>query len=1060
MSGEPDDETTFRLIPDTAIEDEAEDRFGHSVFADWLVSALESANKPINIGLFGRWGTGKTGILRVLKKKLKSKHGKRYKYCYIDCWRISPDHIRHQLLIDLNDILCGLSRNELVRQLFYTTEKPDLVDSAKKFARSAGELIKSLYVPGAFAMGILGVLIAVDPIWPDTNMLSILGPVFLVPFITQLAVKLSNSNDRIIQTITKVIPPINSHAGFQKIFKKIISKHRKKRRKIVIALDNLDRCDGDVAIEILAIVKSFMERPAVFFIIPCDTTAIVKYLKNKRNFDDKDGDMAEDFLRKFFQVSVTIPPLIHSSMADYVDRLVRQYDIHNVNDDVRTVISIASMDNPRRIKQFLNNYVANYHLAMRIEKERYLPEGTITHERGFLAKILVLQDIYPDFYKELVNENKLLEYVVDNLDDKKTPDYSEMRIKSIIKAGGLKRFLNLTRDIKVNDIKPFIKLAQDPHEKSPMYGEIRYKMGENDHGGINEIIRSDPSNINELLKIIESIVDLDLAKGHLRFGIYGLNIILHAYEAAPDSHKNKLIELFGRYAKSENILDNTIFDLKTVFKFIDKMEEGDNRNVILEKYCRLFYKPNNYNEMLLELLIAHVHIFTDAAKNSFKEHMVKFYNTKESLAISVINGNFKNEHVAELLDNKIIEAIINKMTNRLSKEDQDRIKTYLQIKQVSSDDSKFKFVACLFGMMEPDLHPAQLHNKMNFVMMVLEQLDHSDVTESAVYIIYKILLYCDDHLSDEDQKITIFELIIKHFDKLSMDYKTNFINNKLQNCFNRSDNELARILYAMDLSKESFLNYDKIFDAMFNVVSNNANPFVFNYLIKNSMGDQRDKVLDLIDSCIKDSDESKRRQVCSVIEKARKNLKEIDRFVPSIINALNNPNYSSKNEMLNALAIIFVKCSLTRDNIIQEFVKWIKDPTYGVNAKNCFDTIQPHLDDSQKLLIWNEMISSLSNNFNNGTLSILDLLVDKERINNDNYQSVVNILITQIDQANMIVLEYMIKIKKMFGLDEATTKKILDMTEDNDRIRKLKQQFKNQEAEDNNQDSVQSSESD
>ena len=57
-------------ITDRAIESLEEDRFGHDDFVDRLATMVRATETPANIALFGRWGSGKTGIGNRLQAAL------------------------------------------------------------------------------------------------------------------------------------------------------------------------------------------------------------------------------------------------------------------------------------------------------------------------------------------------------------------------------------------------------------------------------------------------------------------------------------------------------------------------------------------------------------------------------------------------------------------------------------------------------------------------------------------------------------------------------------------------------------------------------------------------------------------------------------------------------------------------------------------------------------------------------------------------------------------------------------------------------------------------------
>lgn len=54
-----------------AADSEQDVRFGHVGIADNLREIILQSPLPFTIGLFGRWGSGKTTIINVLKKKLE-----------------------------------------------------------------------------------------------------------------------------------------------------------------------------------------------------------------------------------------------------------------------------------------------------------------------------------------------------------------------------------------------------------------------------------------------------------------------------------------------------------------------------------------------------------------------------------------------------------------------------------------------------------------------------------------------------------------------------------------------------------------------------------------------------------------------------------------------------------------------------------------------------------------------------------------------------------------------------------------------------------------------------
>ena len=45
--------TNSKIISDSSIKEQKEDKFGHYTFVKWLLSRIEQAKEPLNIGIFG-----------------------------------------------------------------------------------------------------------------------------------------------------------------------------------------------------------------------------------------------------------------------------------------------------------------------------------------------------------------------------------------------------------------------------------------------------------------------------------------------------------------------------------------------------------------------------------------------------------------------------------------------------------------------------------------------------------------------------------------------------------------------------------------------------------------------------------------------------------------------------------------------------------------------------------------------------------------------------------------------------------------------------------------------
>lgn len=79
-------------------DNEQDIRFGHIGIANNIQEIVANCPLPFTIGLFGKWGSGKTTILNVLTKKLRND---KVAVVNFDVWKHEGDALRRTFLIEL-----------------------------------------------------------------------------------------------------------------------------------------------------------------------------------------------------------------------------------------------------------------------------------------------------------------------------------------------------------------------------------------------------------------------------------------------------------------------------------------------------------------------------------------------------------------------------------------------------------------------------------------------------------------------------------------------------------------------------------------------------------------------------------------------------------------------------------------------------------------------------------------------------------------------------------------------------------------------------------------------
>ena len=100
MSTENSKKSNFKFLSDEAVREVEKDRFKHPSIAEAIMNIVVNCPLPFTIGLFGKWGTGKSSIANFLKSKLEKYPGKIVVVDF-DVWKYEEDSLRRYFLINL-----------------------------------------------------------------------------------------------------------------------------------------------------------------------------------------------------------------------------------------------------------------------------------------------------------------------------------------------------------------------------------------------------------------------------------------------------------------------------------------------------------------------------------------------------------------------------------------------------------------------------------------------------------------------------------------------------------------------------------------------------------------------------------------------------------------------------------------------------------------------------------------------------------------------------------------------------------------------------------------------
>ena len=139
--------------------------------------------------------------------------------------------------------------------------------------------------------------------------------------------------------------------------------------RLVIFVDDLDRCDGSVAVRLLEIVKLYLGTRRCVFVLGLDDSAVLDVLRTHRSPSEESN---REYLEKLFQATVSVPLPAQPQVRDAVAGQLRLHgiprglsgdpDIQAKTDQARAGLA-ADIEqllepNPRKIKNFVNSLCA------------------------------------------------------------------------------------------------------------------------------------------------------------------------------------------------------------------------------------------------------------------------------------------------------------------------------------------------------------------------------------------------------------------------------------------------------------------------------------------------------------------------------------------------------------------------------------------------------------------------------------------------------------------------------------------------------------------------------
>jgi hypothetical protein len=373
MAADPHPYATFRILDD---EHASRPLLGFDEYADAFAELIQHSRPQFAIGIFGSWGSGKTTLMRAIEGKLTGKPD--IIPVWFNAWRYEREE---HLVVPMLDTL----REELERRARSTkadaTTKERALDAARAMGRAGRAIARGLKLRAGIPFTGIGI----------------------------------DADFNAIEEALKGPPPAGPvsfyHAAFSEMESAIKRFGAQGARRIVVFIDDLDRCLPSSALTVLESMKLFFDFQGFIFVVGLDQDVIQRAIEVKYGVPSdrvvvvapdrgrlgengevpgalagssaalgggQEGPLAgtdgaaereakklgSEYVKKIFQVPFTLPRIPSTEVGPFFTALINRAklpheQLTDLRAHVRPHLRFLSADapvNPREVKRLINAY--------------------------------------------------------------------------------------------------------------------------------------------------------------------------------------------------------------------------------------------------------------------------------------------------------------------------------------------------------------------------------------------------------------------------------------------------------------------------------------------------------------------------------------------------------------------------------------------------------------------------------------------------------------------------------------------------------------------------------
>lgn len=407
---------------DLPVVNKEDDIFEVSNYVNALSAFIKECTTPMTIAIQGTWGAGKTSLMNLIREEL----GNSVDSIWFNTWQYSQFNMEDELTLTL---LSSLS---------------EALEPEQSQRENIGKSILSLASRTALKIGV-------------STASHFLGE--------EVGEALQDAGSEAKSIITKNkeqdLSPVQAVKVLKKQFQEaVLNKIGKSSKdRLVFFIDDLDRLNPGKAVEVLEILKLFLDCDKCVFVLAIDYSVVSQGVKVKYG-DSIDDSKGRSFFDKIIQVPFKMPTAQYN-LKNYVGKFLESIDIKNPSEQMLSnysqLIEYSIGSNPRAMKRIFNAYLL-------LSKVTKIKGEQSDWDKEMLFAVLCLQLSFEELYLYLAknldecNSQEFMErlYNIDSYRD--AEDGDEDNEISILTDDNLKLIGKKYDDQKLRNLLKFMKV--------------------------------------------------------------------------------------------------------------------------------------------------------------------------------------------------------------------------------------------------------------------------------------------------------------------------------------------------------------------------------------------------------------------------------------------------------------------------------------------------------------------------------------------------------------------------------------------------------------------------